>query len=129
MSTGLPLPVRPGPSGGTPLLSGADQAIKLLLVALGADETENAFELDRNLGYGHVFGLSDPVQQALIRRRLIVIFSRFETDKRFRLVPESIAFTRETEGELVLSFRYIDLETDRPETFRRKLSAISQFGA
>lgn len=123
MATGLPLPVRPGPSGGTPLLSGADQAIKILLVALQSDETENAFENDRNLGYAHVFDFSDRATQAVLRRRLEVIFTRFEAAKRFSLVRESIKFEREGEGETALTFRYIDLETDSEKTFRRRLGA------
>lgn len=123
MATGLPLPVRPGPSGGTPFVSGADQAIKLLLIALGSDETENAFETDRNLGYAHVFDFSDRATQAVLRRRLEVIFGRFETAKRFSLVPESIKFATVNEAELELTFRYIDLETDSEKTFRRRLGA------
>ena len=117
----------PGPawaSGGTPLLTGSDQSLKILFLALGSDETENAFEDDRNLGYGHVFDFSDRATQAVIRRRLEVIFGRFVELRRFSLVAESVEFRPGAEGELELSFRYIDLETDSTETFRRRFGAV-----
>lgn len=122
MATGLDLPVRVDATGRTVRAFGDTQAQKIIMLALGDDENENAFQQDVSLGTGQVFSISDPTFRARTLSKLHRIFARFQQRKKFSLVQGSVKWTKGKPGETVLEFDYINLETDEREHFARKFT-------
>jgi hypothetical protein len=123
MAIGLRLPVGVSGSGGAALVSGEENDRKIIFTALGTCANENAFQQEIGLGDDMVFDLSDPALKARILRRLIRIFEDFVVLKRYALVPSSIAFKENaTAQELILEFKYTNLETDERLSFTRRFS-------
>ncbi len=121
MPSGLSVPLRVGPSGRTRISTGEEQDRKIIMLALGDDDNENAYMQGIGLGAAMVFDVADPSLRAKVKIRLRAIFARFEQQKRFRLMEETIAWTEPVDGEIELSFRYINLETDEPSTYAQRL--------
>lgn len=119
MPTGLALPVRANGSGGFLLSSGNDQDTNVIKLALGDCSSENAFQQNIGLGSAMIFDINDPGSRATVIARLRSLFKRFERLKRFRLLENTIGW-QDAEGETILSFKYINLETDETQNFERK---------
>jgi len=102
-----------------------DQDAAIIKLALGDDFSDNPFQVGIGLGIGHVFGVNDPALRALIMSRLIPMFKRFEALKRFKLRTETLQWEEGEEGGPVLSFKYVNLETDEERDFRRSLRQAS----
>lgn len=117
MPVGLAIPVGVGTNGGVRLALGSDHDEQIIRTAMGDDNNENAFQQDIGLGVGAVFDASDALTQAKIMARLRNVFKRFEAQKRFRLLENSIKWKRGNEGELILEFKYINLEADDSRFF------------
>lgn len=93
---------------------------QLIAISLTDDENENAFQQQIGLGEAMIFGQDTPALRAQILRRLFTIFLDFETRKTFQLVRETIEWSKDTEnGDLILKFYYIDLESDQPQFFKK----------
>ena len=122
MPKGLAVPVRVGRNGGTVISDSDEQDNKIIKLALGDDDNENAFQQDIGLGVGMIFDVSDPTMQARVEGRLRSIFLRFEAQKRFRLRPETIEWGRDGNGETELRFMYLNLESDEPREFKQVFS-------
>jgi hypothetical protein len=121
---GLALPVGVGAHGGARLVEGDENDMKLITIALGSSENENAFQQDITLDEGMVFDLNDPTIRARILRRLYKIFDEFRIKKRFRLKKETIKWEEDSkEQELTLEFKYVNLESDEDIIFRRAFTA------
>ena len=121
---GLRLPVGVGAHGGARLVEGADNDRKLISIALGSSESENAFQQDITLDEGMVFDLNDPTVRARILRRLYRIFEEFRIQKRFRMKKETIKWSEDSEKqELILDFEFVDIENDEDLFFRRAFTA------
>jgi hypothetical protein len=87
---------------------------------MGADENENAFQQNLGLGEASIFANDEPTARAAVVGRLRQLFRRFELQKRYRLVGNTIKWiTEEDTGNLVLVFDYINLESDEAKSFRR----------
>lgn len=124
MATGLRIPVGASPSGGAALVGGDDNDTKIIKTALSSDDSENAFQQDIGMGESMVFNLNDPVLRAKIRRRLVQIFANFQTQKRFKLLKNTIEWTEDSVAqELILEFKYLNLESDEEKPLRRVFSA------
>ena len=123
MPTGLKLPVGVNSSGGASLVDGDENDNKIILLSLGSDDNENAFQQDIGLSQQMIFDVSDPAVRGRIINRLRQIFRTFEAQQRFRLFAASIKWIEDSnEQELILEFKYLNLETDEVNTFREDLS-------
>lgn len=121
MPKGIALPVRPAPWGGVLTVEGDDNDTKIITLALMSDDNENAFQQNIGLGDDMIFDVSDPTLRGALVNRIRNIFRRFETQKRYRLVGDTLRWREsdETPGEMILEFKYINLESDDPKDFKR----------
>jgi len=120
MPVGLAIPVTVSSTGGMRLVESDENNSKIIALALGSDENENAFQQDIGLGDFMVFALEDANIQGKILGRLRDIFKRFEAQKRFRLMTNTIEWTTDpATQELTLQFRYLDLESDEVNTYNK----------
>lgn len=104
------------------MVSGDVQKRQLLQVALSSGENANAFQQDLNLGEAMIFGNDSSVLRSAIMQRVLRIFQNFETNKLFRLMQETVVWSQGDEGELVLEFSYIDIESDETMAFRKEFT-------
>lgn len=117
MPTGLKVPVRVDESGGAAIeRDESKQLDKMLILAFSEGDDNNPFQ---NLGLDKTLIFS--VQSAAFRGRAIraidLILAKFRD--RVELAPDSpIKFEDKGNGEVEVSFEYIDLFTDKVETFR-----------
>ena len=118
MATGLALPVGVDGSGGATLLSGDEQDSKILSMALGDDDNDNAFQQNIGLGEFMIFDQPGDRTNALVRQRVNSIFRDFRAAQRFKLLPDTVLFRDEPEqGEFSIEFKFINLESDEEKTF------------
>lgn len=123
MPVGLALPVGVDASGGAKLVDSDENDNKIIMLALGDDSNENAFQQGIGLGIDMVFAISDPAIRGRIMGRIKQIFRRFEAQKRYRLVPSTVKWSQDSETQdLTLEFKYINLESDEPRNFSRTFS-------
>jgi hypothetical protein len=118
------MPVGVGPKGGARVSEGSEQDDKIIRLALGDDDNENAFQQNVGMGAGMVFDVSDVMVRAKVVTRMRSIFRRFEAQKRYRLREDTIRW-KQSGGDLVLYFAYINLESDQSKDFSMKLNAAS----
>lgn len=124
MPRGLALPIRVGPWGGVATLDGDDNDDKIISLALGSDDNENAFQQDIGLGEGMIFDMSDPLIRGRIVGKIRKIFKKFEIQKRYKLMDDTVRWSEiPDQGDLILSFKYFNLESDEVQTFSRNLRA------
>jgi hypothetical protein len=123
VSKGIAVPVRVNALGGVQTTEKDDDADKTIRLALSDNDNENAFQQGIGLGSDAVFAIRNPGFRAKVLARLLRIFAAFEKEKLFRIVRTSIAWSRGGEGEQILEFKYINLETDQPATFTRTFTA------
>ncbi len=129
MATGLAVPVGVDSGGGARLESGSDNSDKIVKLGLGSDENENAFQQDIGVGIGMIFDVNDPTLRARIMGRIFDVFRRFEAQNRFRLRQNTIRWEENpTEGELILIFLYVDLESDDERLFRQNFRGTEAGG-
>lgn len=120
MPKGLKIPVQVDRTGRTAMIESDELNHQLIAISLTDDENENAFQQQIGLGEAMIFGQDTPALRAQILRRLFTIFLDFETRKTFQLVRETIEWSKDTEnGDLILKFYYIDLESDQPQFFKK----------
>lgn len=123
MPVGIALPIGVNTSGGVKLADSDENDNKIISLALGMDDNENAFQQGIALGIDMVFAISDPAIRGRIIGRMRQIFRRFEAQKRYRLVPSSVKWTEDaTTQDLKLEFKYINLESDEPRVFSKTFS-------
>lgn len=123
MASGLRLPVGVGANGGAAIVSGDAQATKIIWTALSDCDNQNAFQQDLGLGSDLVFDAPESANRGKIIRKLYAIFDEFERDMLYRLERGTIQFEHDPRTqELVLSFQYINLESDDVKEFRKVLS-------
>jgi len=120
---GLRIPVGVGATGRTRTLGGDEQSRKVIRLGLSDTDNDNAFQLNIGLGVRHVFAVNSPSFRALIVAQIIRQFAVYEEQDLYRLDRTSIRWSSRTGSEDAdLNFRYIDLETDEPQTFSRTFS-------
>jgi hypothetical protein len=140
MTMGIKLPIKIAPSGGVSLVDSDDNDFKIISLALGSDDNENAFNQDIGLGIDLVYSVRSPhirgkiiggLRKIYIRGKIIgglrKIFAKFEAQKRYKLIPSTIKWIEGPEdGELTLEIKYLNLESDEIKTFSRTISANDQ---
>lgn len=116
MATGLKIPVGVNKSGGAKIETNrVEQTKKLLFQAFSEGEDDNPFQ---NLGLpsGLIFSIKNATFRGRAERAVRRTLKRFSD--RVALVPgKQISFVDITEGEIELSFEYVDLETGKVEQF------------
>lgn len=121
---GLSLPVGVGSNGGALLIEGDENDYKIISIALGSSESENAFQQDITLDERMIFDLNDTVIRASILKRLYKIFEEFRLKKRFELKKETVNWQEDHHNNtLTLEFRYVNLESDEDILFRRSFTS------
>lgn len=128
MATGLTIPVSVSPSGGFATSSGKDHDSDIIRSALGSDENENSFQQNLGLGEQAIFDINDELARASIITRLRAIFARFETLKRYKLLENTIEWM-DLEGEQVLTFKYVNLETDQLQDYQQSFASQQSHSA
>ena len=121
MATGLNIPIAVGAHGGLQIASGDQQDNNIIALALGSQDNENAFQQEDSAAEASVFEINDELGRAAAIGRVRRAFETFERLKRFKLVESSIQFVQK-DGDLILSFKYLNLETDQEQDFARNLS-------
>jgi len=128
MAQGLKVPMGVNSGGGMLLSNGDENDNKIIKAALTDNENDNAFQQDIGFTDDIIFDFNDPRTRARITRRLKETFKRFKDEKRFDLLENTIKWdTNSKDQELILSFRYINLESDEEKEFEDKFGA-SSFG-
>lgn len=123
MPKGLAVPVGVGQNGGAELVEGDANDAKIIKLALGSDDNENAFQQGIGLGDGMVFDVADQTVRPKVVRRVIEIFRVFEAQQRYILEQGTIKWEQiEGSGETTLSFMYLQIESDSPKEFRQTFS-------
>lgn len=122
MAKGLRIPIGVDSAGRTATVEGDEQASKIIMLALGDNDNENAFQQEMGLGQKVIFDPNDGGARAVVLQRLYALFTAFETDKLYSLDRSTIKWTR-ADGDLILEFKYINLESDQVVTFRRSLKS------
>lgn len=114
MATGLTLPIAVE-NGRVMRESGTNQLQKIIMLGLSENDSDNPFQ---DIGFNHgVFDINDPSMAARYANQIDKLFRRLESEGRARLLPGYPKF--ETSGEeLVVSIKYIDMETDRPQEYQ-----------
>jgi len=130
MPKGLAIPVRVSQSGGSRVSEGDENDSKIIRLALGSDDNENAFQQNIGLGEGMIFDVADPTSRSRITRRIIEIFRRFEAQQRFILRPGTIQWTQDSANQVtIMSFKYVTVESDQEQEFRQQFSRPDSGGA
>ena len=124
MAKGLSLPVGVDSSGGARWVDGEENDRKTIMLAISDCDNWNAFQQDLGISSRVVFGLNNENIRSQIKRRIDNIFRYFENLDRYRLMKDTIQWTQENEGELVLTFQYQNLETDEVSYFTRSIQLI-----
>lgn len=126
MPTGLAVPMGPNNGGGAKIVSGDANDDKIIRLALGADDNENAFQQNIGLGEAQIFGLADQTTQAQVLRRLFEVFRRFKAQKRFVLAENTIKWEQDSATqELILTFDYVPVESTEPKTFSQNFASAT----
>ncbi len=124
MATGLKVPISVNANGGIALISGDENDAKIIALALGDGDNENAFMQDITMGNDMIFDINDPSIRANITMTLVRIFEEFEKQNRFKLLYDTIEWTEtenvNEEGEIRLKFRYLNIESDKIYEFDKK---------
>jgi len=123
MPTGLKVPISVNKKGGLSLVSGDENDKKIISLSLGDDDNENAFQQNIGLGVGMIFSIADELSRPKIMRRLTEVFRKFESQKRYLLKTNTIKWQKDQNQQLVLEFKYINLESDEEKIFRQSFNA------
>lgn len=126
MAKGLAVPIRLSSGGGMLVEEGDAHARKIIQLGLGDGDSDNPFQQNENLGLDMIFDLADPISRPRIVVKLKQIFAKWEELKRFKLRENTLRWTKgEVQGEEVLEFKYINLESDEEKDYRRSFLASS----
>jgi hypothetical protein len=124
METGLASPLAVTSKGTAVVLTGSDLIKQLLFTALRDCSSGNPFQ---QLGVSdeNIFSISDAQSIAKLRLAVQRVFARFEVQSLARLVPgdTGLVFSKSAEGAVDVQVKYVDLETDKPETVNASYSS------
>ena len=112
MPKGLDLPIRVSPRGGVLLSEGSENDNKIVLLALGETDNDNAFQQDIGLGASMIFRNNDIALRGIVLAKVRSIFDKFKRELRYELVENSLRWTSVKEGEAILELRYISKEAN-----------------
>lgn len=113
---GLKLPLGANKLGRGYTITGDSQDQKIINTALSSNDNSNAFQQDPGLGESMIFDISDPAVRGRIMSRLRLVFDEFTLQNRYKLLEDTLQWD-ESDGELNLTFKYANLETDDVKDF------------
>lgn len=124
MPRGIKLPFQVSKSGGIATISGDENDSQIIKVALSDGDNLNAYMQNATLGIDMIFDINEETSRARVLNRIERIFENFKVQKRFSLLKNTITWdeSRVDKGEIILSFRYINLESDDEKTFEQKFN-------
>ena len=118
---GLRMPVGVNTRGRADIETNAvEQTKKIIGLAFGENDDMNPFQ---NVGFtnGLIFQLADPAFRGKANREVERVLARLS--ERIEIAPdEVIQFDNLGNGEVEMSFKYVDLRTNKVEEFRKKFS-------
>lgn len=123
MAKGVAVPVGVDSTGRLRTVSRDENASKTIYLALGDNDNDNAFQQRIGLGADHIFGIDSKNFRAGIVAQLYSIFAVFEREKLFSLQQQTVRWDKGEAGEQVLSFKYINMESDEVTTFARTFTS------
>jgi len=125
MPKGLRIPFQANSKGGLSTIEGDENDTQVIMTYLGDGDNENAFQQNVTLGIDMVFDIADPLMRPRVHTRLLRIFEYLESRNRFKLLEETIKWDESdiANGNMILSFRYLNLESDEPNTYEQKFSS------
>lgn len=125
MPKGLKVPMGANSSGGLATVDGDENDSKVIKLYLSDGDNENAFQQEITLGIDMIFDILDPLMRARIRNRIERIFEKLKVEKRFSLLRNTFQWdeTNSDQGELILSFRYLNLESDEEKIYEQKFNS------
>ena len=94
-----------------------EQTKKILFLAFSENEDRNPFQ---NVGFtrGLIFQIINPALRAKASREIEQVLARLS--ERVELAPDTvIGFENKNNGEVEMSFKYVDLFTNKVEEFRK----------
>ncbi len=119
MAVGLSIPFRADQNGTLAKSTPEETAWNTIYLTLSDVDNDNAFQQGMDITQQVIFKPDDKVSRAKVMAKLISAFEQFEDNKLFKLDLASVEWYKETSGESILEFQYLDLETDEVSTFRR----------
>jgi hypothetical protein len=121
MPKGFKMPIDSNGSGSLATVEGDENDKKIISIALSGDDNENAFQQQITLGEDMIFDSDGPNMRTAVIQRLKEIFTKFEAEKRFRLLESTIEWVENSESEeTMLKFRYLNLESDEEDTYEQQ---------
>lgn len=119
MPTGLKIPVGVNKGGGAAVEKNeARQTLKLLELAFLPNDDKNPFQ-DVGLEEDLIFAVKNPSIRTRAQQKIEAVLAKFSD--RVALRPgTSIEFDTSKEGEVEISFEYIDLLTNTRQEFRQR---------
>lgn len=125
MPKGLRIPFQASATGGISTIEGDENDRQVISAYLSDGDNENAFQQNITLGIDMIFDISDPLMRSRVFTRIVRLFEFLESKKRFKLLTETIQWdeTDIANGNMILSFRYLNLESDQPQTYEQKFSS------
>lgn len=127
MPKGLAIPIGVNSKGGASLVDGDANDTKIIKLALGSDDNQNAFQQGIGVGLDMIFDINDPTTRPAIQGRINRVFEKFEAQRRYKLIDNTLSW-EQNESELILNFKYVSLEADEERLFRQSFSASSETG-
>lgn len=118
MTTGLKLPLQTNSTGGLALVNKEENNNKIIKIALSDGDNENAFQQKISLGLESIFDINDNLIRSKIILKIKNMFKKFQAEKRFVLMEDTVEWD-ESGGELKLTFKYLDMESDDPKTYNQ----------
>jgi len=117
MPTGLKIPVRVSESGGAAIeRDETEQNKKLLFLALQDGNDNNPFQ-ELGIAKDSLFSVIDGASRGVASRAIRNVMKKFED--RIAFAPDKpIKFKVNGDGEIEVSFEYVDLFTNTVEEFR-----------
>lgn len=122
MAKGLRVPVGCNEFGQAALVEGDNHADTILAMAINDDDNAHAWQTELGIGIDMIFDSKDLGVRAKISARISKIFREFERLALYKLVAGSMAWDDSVEGELTLSFQYVNLESDEVKSFAKRLT-------
>jgi len=125
MPTGLKVPFSINSSGGLNIVTGDENDQQTIMLYLASGDNENAFQQDITLGLDMIFKIDNELIRPKIINTIVEIFEKLERKKRFKLLKNTISWkSDETDsGESLLSFRYLNLESDETNIYEYKFNS------
>jgi hypothetical protein len=120
MPVGLKIPISVGSNGGMALVDGDENDMKIISLALGDGDNENAFMQDIALGQDMIFDIADATIRSQISGRVKRIFKDFQNQNRFKLLDNTMEWLYDDgDGTVTFRFRYLNIESDKINEFEK----------